>query len=156
VKRAVNTIVVCGQGPLTLPRDAGRRVRAAVRALTSAYPAATWLLAGARGADELAARALYSLGARVIFVLALPATLQAAHWSRRRRATLARHLRRAHATEVLSSCEHPTDYEDRDREVVSRADLMVSFWDGYPIGRTADLVRLATARGLPVLWVPML
>jgi hypothetical protein len=56
----------------------------------------------------------------------------------------------------------PPDYETygrvapfvRTREIVSQADLLVACWDGREKGGTAEAIRCARKRGIPVRFLP--
>lgn len=53
------------------------------------------------------------------------------------------------------SSYHATGYRDRNQRMVDRADLLLACWNGRPGSGTAMTVRMAEARRLPVIRVPM-
>lgn len=107
----------------------------------------------ADGADQLFARAILALnGTYEVIIPALDYRRQMVEWHNR--AAFDELLGRACTVTYL-----PFKHSNRrafmtaSEEVLSRCDLLVAVWDGAPsrtLGDTADVVRAALARGLPV------
>jgi uncharacterized phage-like protein YoqJ len=153
--RAVRTIALTGHRPRHLPRDAARHIRAAVREVADQYPGATWLTGGAIGADQIATDELLALGRRVELVLAFPVAVQAARWAAHQRRALDGQLQGVAGVDIVSPRYRASGYHERNRRLVQRADLLVACWNGRPGSGTAATVRMAEARRLPVIVVPM-
>jgi uncharacterized phage-like protein YoqJ len=151
--RPVKTIAVTGHR--ALPVGAARHIEAALHQLAAEYPGATWLTGGALGSDQIAASVLLARGERVELVLPFPPAIQAARWSVRAKATFRNHLARVAAVHIVHPRYCSNGYRDRNRRLVDRADLMFAAWNGRPGSGTAMTVRMAGARGVPVIWVEM-
>lgn len=107
----------------------------------------------ADGADQLFARAVLALnGTYEVIIPALDYRRQKVEWHNR--AAFDELLGHACAVTYL-----PFKHSSRrafmtaSEEVLNRCDLLLAVWDGTPsrtLGDTADVVRVAEARGLPV------
>jgi predicted Rossmann-fold nucleotide-binding protein len=130
-------------------------IRQAIRALIARYPSATWLAGGAVGADQIATDELLACGARVELVLPFPIAIQGARWTDAQRRTLVDQIARAAAVEVLRDTYSVAGYHERNRRLVTRADLVVAFYSGVGSGGTAATIRQARRQAVPVHVVPV-
>ena len=153
--RPVRTIAVSGHRWQHLPREAGRYIRAAIRELADQYPGATWLTGGAVGTDQIATAALLERHERVELVLPFPPHIQGARWSSRDQAVHLEHLSRVASISIVSPFYDAGAYRERNRQMVARADLLLACWNGRPGTGTAMTVRMAAAKQIPVIEVPM-
>ena len=153
--RAVHTIAVTGHRPQSLPRGAVRAIRTAIHELADLHPGATWLTGGAVGTDQIAAAVLLERGEHVELVLPFPPAIQGARWRSREVATHHDHLARAASIHIVSAAYNPAAYRERNRRMVARADLLLACWDGRFGTGTAMTVRMAEAKRVPVVRVPM-
>jgi hypothetical protein len=149
-------------GHVALPEDVASWVAAALARRLGSLPSGPLhgITCLARGADQLFARAVLAL--RGTFEVVLPAAdygqmmIDAGHGEDFREL-----LRRAQAVETLpfaSSCREA--YLAASEAMLDRCDLLLAVWDGRPsrrMGDTADVVRLARERELPVevFWPPL-
>ena len=113
----------------------------------------------AEGADQLVARlAIDRHGARLVAVLPLPAAAYERDFHTDRSREELRDLL-AKASEVVppaSSRSREEAYALAGRVVVERSDVIIAVWDGRPSrgpGGTSDVVALARARHLPLVWI---
>jgi len=153
--KPIRTIAITGHRPRALPHDADRHIRAGVREVVDQYPGVTWLVGGAIGADQIATDELLTLGERVVLVLPFAPLVQSARWSQHQKGTYLGHLLQVAEVQVLRRHYDPAGYRERNQWMVKRADLLLAFWNQKPGSGTAATVRLAMARRLPVIVVPM-
>jgi hypothetical protein len=144
---------ITGHRDLT-PKTADLTYRAIQRAL-SAYRARELIGISclAAGADSIFAQAVLDLGGRLEVVL--PATdyrertIEPSHVAR-----FDELLRRAIHVRTMPYAESGRDaYEAANRHLVSSCERLFAVWDGQPAGGrggTADVVRYANTRGVPV------
>ena len=110
----------------------------------------------AAGADQLVARAVLEAGGTLEVVL--PAEGYEASLPPRARAGLDS-LRKAASsvTRLPHPAPGPAAYADAARRMLERANLLIAVWDRGPsrgVGGTADVVRMARDRGIPVRVIP--
>ncbi|WAE71736.1 hypothetical protein OUQ99_21190 [Streptomonospora nanhaiensis] len=106
----------------------------------------------ARGADQLFAEEVLDLGGQLEVVLP-SADYREAKVGPEARGGFDRLLVRAHHVRYMSLTAGRQAYEEANEAVLGGVDLLFAVWDGQPSGGgggTADAVRLATERGIPV------
>jgi len=129
--------------------------------LAAAFPGEPWTVisALAEGADRLVVRRLLAKpGTRLVAVLPLAANDYETDFS----TVGSRHdfrslLDRAdEVVEVAPTASRDAAYAAAGREVLNRADVLVTIWDGQDAegqGGTGAIVAQARERGLPIAWV---
>ena len=148
------TLAITGHRALGRYPRAHTVIRQALRNLVGRYPDSLWLAGGAVGADQVAVDELLKLDQRVRLVLPFPPAVTSLLWSGSEYYTLVKQLRRVEAVEIVRQTYHVDGYRQRNRRMLSRADLLVAFLDPVvPFGGTISTVREAVRRGVPVYWV---
>jgi uncharacterized phage-like protein YoqJ len=150
------TISVTGQRSAHGCPKADSIIRRSIRQLVVLYPNALWLTGGAIGADQIATDELLNLKQRVQLVLPFPVDVQSARWAPTEREVLVNQIARVESVEIVYKVYHNTGYDKRNKRLVSRAKLLVAFWDGIiPYCGTASTVYTAVRYGVPVYWVSL-
>ena len=113
----------------------------------------------AEGADRLVARiAIDRYNARLVVVLPLPTTEYEQDFRVDESHREFRELL-ASAAEIVAALPSPSRdaaYEQAARMILDRSDFLIAIWDGQPSrgrGGTADVVALAHARDVPLIWI---
>ena len=153
--RPIRTIAVTGHRPQHLPPGAERYIRAAIHELADQYPGATWLTGGAIGTDQIATAVLLERHERVELVVPFPPALQSARWGSREQAVHLDHMSRAASISIVSLHYDAGAYRERNRLMVARADLLLACSNGQRGTGTAMTIRMAEAKQIPVIKVPM-
>lgn len=146
---------------LDLLRD---RIRDALATIVEAAPAAPLVVVSplAEGADRLIAHEAVSAGFRLDCVLPFPrddyardftaAATRSEYYALLESASRIVELRGSRATPEARDAS----YMAAGEHVVEHADVIVAIWDGAEArgsGGTGDVVALALARSLPILWI---
>jgi hypothetical protein len=141
-----------------------RRVHEALAAIAEAAPASSLVVISplADGADRLIAREAVNAGHLLDCVLPFPRDDYAADFSSvaARSEYYALLQSAAEVVELRGSRDTPqaadAAYMAAGEHVVEHADVMIAIWDGaeaHGSGGTGDVVALALACSLPVLWI---
>lgn len=155
----MTTIAVTGH--MNLTPDSVPLVRNALKETLGRYAGSDLVGVSclARGADSLFAEAVLAAGGRLVAVL--PTAGYRQHTLQPGDVPLFdRLLAAAYEVIVLPyDAASPRAYEAANAQLLDRADRLVAVWDGRPPagrGGTADVVRQARVRGLPVdvTWPP--
>lgn len=136
-------------------------VEEALRRIELKFPGElmTALSALAEGADRIVAcHILERLGATLIVSLPLPAPDSLADFeSEQSRTEFLTLLRRAaQVIELPGAPSREHAYEAAGNYVLDHSDVLIAIWDGRKAlgkGGTADIVRQARERGLPIAWI---
>ena len=148
------TLAISGHRALDRYPRAQTVIRQALHGLVAQYPGALWLAGGAVGADQVAVDELLRLDQHVQLVLPFPPAVMSLFWSASEYYTLVTQLRRVDSFEVVRQTYHVDGYRQRNRRMLTRADLLVAFLDPVvPFGGTVSTVREALHRQVPVHWV---
>jgi hypothetical protein len=119
-------------------------VDATARHLVEHERADRFVVGGQRGVDSWAALAAITLGVRFTLILPVGVGQFTAEWTAQDRAVLDQTLARAAEVRVAGG------YTDRNRQVVTGADLLVAVWTRVGHGGTAETIGLARAAGIPL------
>jgi hypothetical protein len=140
-----------------------RQLRHVLDALRHREGASVLVSALAEGADRLVAANALELGYELEAVLPLaPEDYERDFTAVTSRRGFRRLLARARGVEVLDGPRaagggsRVERYAAAGARVVARSDLLVALWDGEPArgrGGTGEIVSIATAAGVPVVWV---
>jgi hypothetical protein len=139
----------------------GAGVEASLRRIETRFPgeALTVISALAEGADRLVAhRVLDRSGSRLVVPLPLPqASYMTDFGSEASRLEFLRLLARAERViEMSPASDRNAAYEAAGEYVLDNSDVLITLWDGRPSrgrGGTAEIVRRARERRLPIAWV---
>jgi hypothetical protein len=126
------------------PLAASARVEAAARDLVAREPVDGFLVGGQRGVDTWAALAAIALDVPFTLLLPLDVGQFTLDWAPSDRSLLEQTIARAAEVRVAGS------YTERNRQIATRADLLVAVWTRIAHGGTAETVDLARAAGTPI------
>ena len=126
------------------PLAARASVDAVAAELVTREGAERFLVGGQRGVDTWAALAAIGLGIPYTLILPLHPPAFAEGWSPADRELLEQAIARAADMRVASG------YTERNRQLVSGADLLIAVWTGLGGGGTAETMALARAAGTPL------
>jgi uncharacterized phage-like protein YoqJ len=131
------------------PAAAQSAVNQAARDLLAQQPTPHFLSGGQRGVDTWAALAALQLGITYSLILPLDPPAFAADWTAADRLQLDRLIAAAHHVTVVGG-QTEVAYSERNRLLVSRADLLVAVWTRSAGGGTAETLAFARDLGMRV------
>ena len=103
----------------------------------------------ALGLDMALAEAALMIG--VPFIAAVPFPMQASRWPEDQQARWRGLLLKAYEVVHISPFTVTSAYERRNRWMIDRADQVLAYWDGSLNGGTANGVRYAEKKRVPIL-----
>lgn len=111
----------------------------------------SFIAGGALGVDTFAAEYALQRGLPLHLHLPFTQSVMSNMWHPQARATLARHADHAVSVRII----HPGDYDVsayqlRNESMVHAADVVYAVWTGRPVGGTANCIRFALKRDVPV------
>jgi len=110
-----------------------------------------FLVGGQCGVDTWAAHAAITLDVPFTLILPFEVAQFTSNWSSADRAVLEFVVAQANEVRIVGPSSDPAAaYSERNRQLATRADLLVAVWTQLQGGGTAETVALAKAAGTPI------